>query len=108
MYITHKNTSIRPSTREHVLASSSIQPCSFSREAQHDFHEAIIVDLDPPVAIRVVTFERLGDLLDDNTCAHEAVERDARGWIPGIRHGRRVLVLDEFDKARCEAIPAKW
>lgn len=54
-----------------------------------------------------MTFERLGDLLDDDTRPHEAVERDTRKWNPGIRHGRRVLALDEFDEARCETVPVR-
>jgi hypothetical protein len=76
-----------------------------SRQAQHDLHELIIVDLNPPIAVGVETFERLGDLLDDDTRPHEPVERDARERSPRVRHGRRVLALDELDEARREAIP---
>ena len=52
-----------------------------------------------------MTFERLGNLLDDDTRAHEAIERDTRERSPRIHVRRRVLALDEFNEARCEAIP---
>ena len=39
-------------------------------------HELLVVDLHPSVAVRVELLERLRDLLDDDTRAHEAVERD--------------------------------
>ena len=58
-----------------------------SGRAEHGLHELIVVDLDPAVAIGVEPLEGLGEGLDDDTGANEAVERDA-GWS-GTRHGRR-------------------
>ena len=75
------------------------------RQAQHDLHKLIIVDLNPPIAVGIETFERLGDLLDDDTRPHEPVERDTRERPRRVRHGRRVLALDELDEARRETIP---
>ena len=41
-------------------------------------HKLIIIDLDPPIAVRVELGKRLAELLDDDTRAYEAVERNAR------------------------------
>ena len=75
-----------------------------SWQAQHDLHEPIIINLNPPITVGVVTLERLSDLLDDDARAYESVKRDARERTPGVRHGRRVLALNEFNEARREAI----
>ena len=77
-----------------------------SRQAQHNLHEPIIIDLNPPVPIGILTLEHFGNLLDRDACAHEAVKGDARGRPPRVRRRRRVLALDELDEARCQAVPA--
>ena len=77
-----------------------------SRQAQHDLHEPIIVDLNPPIAVGVATLERLGDLLDHDARTDESVKRDARERSSRVRHRGRVLALDELDKAWREAIPS--
>ena len=41
-------------------------------------HELIVIELNPPRALRVETLERLGNLLDHDACPDEAVERDSR------------------------------
>jgi hypothetical protein len=83
----------------------TFQRAVFSRQAQHDLQEPIIVDLNPPIAVGVVTLERLGDLLDHDARAYEPVKRDPRERSPRVRHRRRVLALDELDEAGREAIP---
>ena len=68
-----------------------------SREAEHGVHELIVVDLHPAVAVRVELLERLGDLLDHDARAHEAVERDPRGGraVACARAGALVDVYPE-------------
>ena len=41
-------------------------------------HELIIVDLDPPIPIRIELPKRFAQLLDNNASADESVERDSR------------------------------
>lgn len=67
---------------------SQVLPRS-SRQAQHSMHELLVVDLQPPVAVRVELLERLRDLLDDDARAHEAVERDALRGRAGACTGSR-------------------
>lgn len=60
-----------------------------SGKGEHRLHEALIPNLDPPIAVRVEPPERLGELLDDDARAHEAVERDSCGGGMGAAGRRR-------------------
>ena len=60
------------------------------RCAENGAHELVVVDLNPSIAVGVEPLERLRQGLDDDTCAHEAVEGDS-GWgaVPGARRRAR-------------------
>ena len=60
-----------------ALPVSGPQYEGISRQTEDGVHELVVVDLHPAVAVRVELLERLGDLLDDDARAHEAVEGDA-------------------------------
>ena len=76
------------------------------RQTQHDLHEPIVVDRNPPIPVGIVPFERLGDLLDDHARPHEPVKRDPRERSPSVHLRRRVLDLDQLDEAWRQAVPA--
>jgi hypothetical protein len=49
-----------------------------SRQRQNSLQKALVVHLDPTIAVSVLRSERLGYLLHDDARTHEAVERDSR------------------------------
>lgn len=49
-----------------------------SGRAEDGVHELVVVDLDPAVTVGIELLEGLGESLDHDARAHEAVERDAR------------------------------
>ena len=56
--------------------------------AENGAHELVVVDLDPAVAVAVEPLEGLGEGLDDDARAHEAVERNPRrGSVTCARAG---------------------
>lgn len=48
----------------------------YLRQGEHGVHESIVVDLDPPIPIRVKPPERFRKLFDYNASTNEAIEGD--------------------------------
>lgn len=60
----------------HTLLSS--KKICFSRQGKHGLHEGVVVNLDPPIPIRVEPSKCLAKLLDHDARADEAIKGNAR------------------------------